>query len=157
MKGLISVVSLTETSLLPSHGTFFLLPSWLAGLALGSTLLKHDLVSELRSIPPEKKQLSPSHSLFTEEWEFRDDLSLPMAYIFLDPSELNILFYKHMYPTLYESPRDATVSSVFQRPENKELDLEIEQRLHASAQHRQYFKEHKLYDEEAEKLRQRIL
>jgi len=132
----------------PRH--VFLPPSWITGYDTGSMVSKLDLSSEFMSVLSSTKQLSSNHSQLAQDWDFRDDLSLPMAYIFLDPSDLVSLFYRCIYPRLYNEPRDKVVPSFFQRPENKELQEGLVRRLRASERYTQYLKDNNLFDHEEE-------
>lgn len=132
----------------PQHA--FLPPSWITGHDTGSAISKLDLASDFMSVLSSRRQLSPSHSQLTQDWDFRDDFRLPMAYIFLDPSDLVLLFYRCIYPRLYNESRDKVVSSFFQRPENKELSVGLAQRLRASGRYTQYLKDHNLFDDTEE-------
>ena len=51
----------------------------------------------------------------------QDKFRLPMAYIFLDSSDLVFLFYRFLFPILFEGSRDKVVSRFFEDPGNKEL------------------------------------
>lgn len=132
----------------PRHA--FLPPSWITGHDTGSIVSKLDFLSEFMSVLSSRKQLSASHSQLAQDWDFRDDLRLPMAYIFLDPSDLVLLFYRYIYPRLYNEPRDKVVPSFFQRPENKGLLVGLVRRLRASEQYTQYLKDNNLFDDKEE-------
>lgn len=126
----------------------FLPPSWNTGHDTGSIASK--LSSEFMSILSPRKQLSPSHSQFAQDWDFRDDFMLPMAYIFLDPSDLVLLLYRCIYPRLYNEPRLRVVPSFFQCPENKELQVVLVRRLRASERYTQYLMDNNLFDDKEE-------
>lgn len=130
----------------PRHA--FLPPSWITGYDAGSIASK--LSSEFMSILSSRKQLSSSHCQLAQDWDFRDDFTLPMAYIFLDPSDLVLLFYRCIYPRLYNESRDKVVPSFFQRPENKELQVGLVRRLRASERYTQYLKDNNLFDDNEE-------
>jgi hypothetical protein len=98
----------------------FLPPLWITGLNTASVGSNPDFLTEFMTVLSSRTQLSPSHSQLAQEWDFRDDLRLPMGYIFLDPSELVSLFYGCIYPRLYSEPCEKVVPSFFQQPENKE-------------------------------------
>lgn len=100
------------------------------------------------SVLSSKEQESSSHSQLVQEWDFQDDLWLPMTYILLDPSDLVWLFYKFIYPKLYKKPRDEVVPRFFQLPENKDLREGLERRLRASERYTQYLKDNNLLDSE---------
>lgn len=95
-------------------------------------------------------------SQLAQDWDFRDDFTLPMAYIFLDPSNLVLLFYRCIYPRLYNESRDKVVSRFFQRPENKELQVGLVRRLRSSERYTQYLKDNNLFDDTEEPEWQRI-
>ncbi|CAG9945391.1 unnamed protein product [Clonostachys rosea f. rosea IK726] len=114
----------------PQHA--FLPPSWITGHDTGSIYSKVDFSSEFMSALSSMRQQSPSHSQLAEAWDSKDDSRLPMAYIFLDPSHLVLLFYRCIYPRLYNKPRDEVVPSFFHEAENKELLVGLETRLLAS-------------------------
>lgn len=126
----------------------FLPTSWITGHDIGSLDSKPDLSSEFMSVLSSRKQHSPTHVLLAQEWDFRGNLRLPMAYILLDPSKVVLLFDRYIFPKLYDEPRDKIVPSVSQRPENTELQAELESRLHASQQYTQYLKDNNLLDDE---------
>ena len=130
----------------PQHA--FLPPSWITGYDTGSIAPK--LSSEFMNVLSSRKQLSSSHSQLARDWDFRDDFALPMAYIFLDPSDLVLLFYRCIYPRLYNESRDKVVPSFFQRPENKELQVGLVRRLRASERYTQYLKDNNLFDDKEE-------
>ncbi|PSS10591.1 hypothetical protein M430DRAFT_145532 [Amorphotheca resinae ATCC 22711] len=132
----------------PRHA--FLPPSWITGHDTGSIVSKLDFLSEFMSVLSSRKHLSSSHSQLAQDWDFRDDLRLPMAYIFLDPSDLVLLFYRYIYPRLYNEPRDKVIPSFFQSPENKELLVGLVRRLRASEQYTQYLKDNNLFDDKEE-------
>lgn len=125
----------------PQH--FFLPPSWVTGHDTGSVASK---LSEFMSVLSSRKHLSSTHSQLARDWDFRDDFTLPMAYIFIDPSDLVLLFYKCIYPRLYNESRDKVVPGFFQRPENKELQVGLVRRLRASERYTQYLKDNDLFD-----------
>jgi len=95
-------------------------------------------------------QLSPSHSQLAQDWDFGDDSRLPMGYIFLDPSDLVLLFYRCIYPNLYIESRDKVVPCFFQRHENKELQVGVIRRLRASERYTQYLKDNNIFDDKEE-------
>ncbi|KPM42279.1 hypothetical protein AK830_g4249 [Neonectria ditissima] len=128
--------------------TAFLPPSWITGHDTGSIVSKVDFSSEFMSILLSRKQQSSSHSQLAQDWDFRDNISLPMTYIFLDPSDLTVIFYRFIYPRLYTEPRDEVVPGFFQWSENKELQVGLERRLHASERYTQYLKDNDLLDDE---------
>lgn len=132
----------------PRHA--FLPPSWITGHDTGSIVSKVDFLSEFMSVLLSRKQKSSSHSQLAQDWDFRDDFRLPMAYILLDPSDLVLLFYRYIYPRLYDKPRDKVVPSFFQHPENKELQVGLERRLRASERYTQYLKQNNLFDDKEE-------
>lgn len=132
----------------PRHA--FLPPSWITGHDTGSIVSKNDFSSEFMSVLSSRKQLSSSHSQLAQDWDFRDDIRLPMTYIYLDPSDLVLLFYRCIYPRLYNEPHDKVVPSFFQRPENKELQFGLDWRLRASERYTQYLKDNNLFDDEEE-------
>lgn len=136
----------------PRHA--FLPPSWITGHDTGSIISKVDLSSEFMSVLSSKEQESPSHSQLAQDWDFRDDLRLPMTYILLDPSDLVWLFYKFIYPKLYKKPRDEVVSRFFQLAENKELQVGLGMRLLSSERYTQYLKDNNLIDNEEPKWQQ---
>jgi serine/threonine protein kinase len=131
----------------PSHA--FLPPSWLTGYG-GSIGSKIDISSEFISILSSRKHQSPGHSRLAQDWHFENNFRLAMAYIFLEPSNLVLLFYKHIYPKLYSESRDKVVHDFFRRFENQELCMGLERRLRASEGYTQYLKDHNLCDPEAE-------
>lgn len=75
---------------------------------------------------------------------------LSMAYLFLDPSDLVLLFYRCIYPRLYNEPHDKVVPSFFQCPENKELQVGLVRRLRASERYIQYLMDNNLFDDKEE-------
>lgn len=130
----------------PRHA--FLPPEWVTGHDIGS--IGSTLPSEFMSVLSTRKQLSSSHFQLAQHWNYGDSLRLPMAYIFLDLSNLDLLFYRYIYPRLYQGPRDEVVPAFFQKPENKELLMGLECRLRASEQCTHYLKENDHFDEEKE-------
>ncbi|KAG8674087.1 hypothetical protein FPOAC1_000050 [Fusarium poae] len=125
----------------------FLPPSWLTGHDTGSIISRVDVSSEFMSVLSSKKHESHSHSQLAQDWSFQDDLRLPMAYIFLDPSDLVFIFYRYIYPRLYKKPRNEVLPLFFQLSENKDLQAGIERRLDASQRYTQYLKDHNLVDD----------
>lgn len=74
-----------------------------------------------------------------------------MGYIFLDPSELDSLFYRSIYPKHHDKSREEVVPSFFQRSEeHKELREVVARRLRASEQYTQYLTENNLLDDDEE-------
>ncbi|KAF5020420.1 hypothetical protein F66182_7547 [Fusarium sp. NRRL 66182] len=132
----------------------FLPPSWLTGYDTTSMISKLDFSSEFMSVLSSKKHRSYSHAQLAQDWSFQDHLRLPMAYIFLDPSDLIWLFYQHIYPRLYKKPYNEVVPLFFQLPENKDLQVGLERRLYASKRYTQYLKDHNLADDEAPEMQQ---
>ncbi|RSL53807.1 hypothetical protein CEP54_010191 [Fusarium duplospermum] len=132
--------------MVPRHA--FLPPSWITGHDTGSIISKVDLSSAFVAVLSSKEQESPSHSQLAQDWDFGDHLRLPMTFILLDPSDLVWLFYRFIYPKLYKKPRDEVVPRFFQLPENKELQVGLERRLHASERYTQYLKDNNLIDNE---------
>lgn len=132
----------------PRH--VFLPPLWISGLDTVSTVSNIDLLSEFMSVLGSMSQLSSSHSQLAQDWDFRGDLRLPIGYIFLDPSDLVLLFYRCIYPKLYSEPCDKVVPTFFRRPENKELQVGLERQLRTSEQYTQYLKDNNLFDDEEE-------
>ncbi|OAA54965.1 phosphotransferase enzyme family protein [Niveomyces insectorum RCEF 264] len=128
----------------------FLPPSWITGHDTGSVVSKPDLSSEFFGVLSSRKQRSSGHSQLAQDWSVRDDVSFPMAYIYLDPSDLVLLFYRCIYPSLYNESPDKVVPNFFQRPENEQLQAEVVRRLHASEQYTQYLKDNDLFDDEEE-------
>ncbi|KAK7212329.1 hypothetical protein V2G26_019507 [Clonostachys chloroleuca] len=80
----------------PQHA--FLPPSWITGHDTGSIYSKDDFSSEFMSVLSSMKQHSTSHSQLAQAWDLKDDSRLPMAYIFLDPSDLVLLFDRCVSP-----------------------------------------------------------
>ncbi|CZS91556.1 uncharacterized protein RCO7_07034 [Rhynchosporium graminicola] len=130
----------------PRH--FFLPPSWVTGHDLGSIAPK--LSAEFMNVLSSRKHLSCSHSQLARDWDFRNELTLPIAYIMLDPSDLVLLFYRYIYPKLYNESRDKVVTNFFQNTENKEPQVTLVQRLRASEQYTQYLKDNNLFDDDSE-------
>ena len=126
----------------------FLPPPWLTVLDTGSTGSKLNLPFEFMSALVSRKDLSPSHSQLAQDWDFRDQISLPMVHIYLDPSNLVLLFYRHIYPRLYDEPRDKVVATFFRRAENKALQANVEQRLRASKLYTRYLGDKNLFDKD---------
>ncbi|KAK0100465.1 hypothetical protein ONS96_007741 [Cadophora gregata f. sp. sojae] len=124
----------------------FLPPPWITGHDSGSVAPKVSF--EFMNVLSSRKSKSPSHSQLAREWDFQDNFTLPMAYIFRDPSDLVLLFYRCIYPRLYNDPRDKIVPSFFQRPENKELQERLTRRLGASKEYTQYLRDNDLFDDE---------
>ncbi|KAG4433208.1 hypothetical protein IFR05_011316 [Cadophora sp. M221] len=143
---ILGIIDWVSSITVPQHA--FLPPLWITGHDIGPVAPK--LSSEFMNVLSLRKQLSPSHSQLARDWAFRDDFSLPMAYIFLDPSELVLLFYRCIYPRLYNESRDKVVPSFFQRPENKELQAGLVRRLRASKRYTQYLKDNNLFDDREE-------
>ncbi|KAG8418520.1 hypothetical protein J3459_012390 [Metarhizium acridum] len=140
------VIDWEFSATVPRHA--FLPPLWLTGHDAASAVSKVNISSEFKSVLWSRKQHSPSHSQLAQDWDFRDELRLPMAYIFLDPSNLVLLFYRCIYPRLYDESRDKVVPAFFQRPENKELQERLERRLHASERYTHYLKNNNLFEDE---------
>ncbi|KAG5796191.1 hypothetical protein H9Q69_004745 [Fusarium xylarioides] len=134
----------------------FLPPSWLTGHDTGSIISGIDFSSEFMSVLSSKKHESYSHSQLAQDWSFQDDLRLPMAYIFLDPSDLVFIFYRYIYPRHYKKPRNEVLPLFFQLPENKDLQAGLERRLHASKRYTQYLRDHNLIDNSEEPELQQI-
>lgn len=139
------VIDWEFSATVPRHA--FLPPPWITGYDSRVTGI-HGLSSEFTSVLLSRSDLSSSHAQLAHDWAFRDDPTLPMAYIFLDPSDLDLLFYLYIFPKLYSEPRDKVVPDFFQRPENKELQVGLARRLRASEQYTQYLKDNNLLDEE---------
>ncbi|KAL1862872.1 hypothetical protein VTK73DRAFT_6591 [Phialemonium thermophilum] len=128
----------------PHHA--FLPPTWATGHSSGSFDSKGHIAAEFMDVLLSRRHLSPSHDLLAREWDFGDDFRLPMGYILQDPSDLVLLFYKRIYPKLYDEPRDKVVPVFFQRSENKQLREVVERRLRASERYTQYLKDNNLFE-----------
>lgn len=132
----------------PRH--LLLPPSWITGHDTGSASSKADIASEFMSVLSSRKQQSASHSQLVQDWDSQDAFRLPIAYIFLDPSDLVWLFYRYIYPGLYKKPRHEIVPRFFQLAENRQLQEGLERRLRASERYTQYLKDNNLVDDEEE-------
>lgn len=126
---------------------FFAPPSWL----LASKAMLDEFYSTLASLPLTHE---PSVALLQRQWLLTDGddnhLEQHVARIFESPYSLADVFYKSVYPRLFDVPRMETLRIFFLQPRWQE---EIKQRVENSERYTQYLKGNNLYevDEEAEK------
>lgn len=139
------------TTTVPSQA--FLPPVWMSKYSPWALVFKIDLMSELRTELLLRKELSPEHAQLAQDWDFDDDYQLALAYIFLDQSHLESIFYRHVYPRQYRESPEELVTDFFARPENKEQRTELCRQLRASEIYTQYLKDRKLFDHEEERQR----
>ncbi|KAF5024764.1 hypothetical protein F66182_3142 [Fusarium sp. NRRL 66182] len=128
----------------PQHA--FLPPLWLAGYE-GLIGPKIDILSEFMSLLSSRRHLSIGHSRLARSWDLGDDVRLPMAYIFLEPSGLLQLFYDYIYPKVFNESPNKVTSDFFRHFQKRDL---LERRLQASERYTQYLKDNNLLDSEAE-------
>jgi hypothetical protein len=89
-----------------------------------------------------------------EDWnlEMMDGLLLPIAEVLRHHSQLNPIFFEAMYPKLFEGPSWEAVPRFFHRPENRELEMAVQEQVERSSQYTAYLKDNGLFvlDEEAQ-------
>jgi hypothetical protein len=128
---------------------FFTPPFWI--------LDSQDMLAEFRhalaSLP---SSLGPSVALLQKQWASSDsnDLNLHMAQISLDSCSPVDVFYKSIYPRLFNVPVKEALRKFFLHQKRQE---EIRRRLQSSGRYVQYLKANNLYmvDEETQRLRTR--
>ncbi|KAG5802076.1 hypothetical protein H9Q74_014405 [Fusarium xylarioides] len=96
---------------------------------------------------------SPGHLELAREWNFKDDLRLPVAHILRDPDQTEFLFYEFIYPKQYDYPCDDLINTFFQKPENCALRMFAQQRVLVSKQYTDYLNANNLFDEEPQEWR----
>ena len=145
---ILGVIDWEFSDTVPPHA--FLLPPWTTGYDIGSITSKLDLPPKFMDVLSPRKQLSPAHALLAQDWGIQDKFRLPMAYIFLDPSDPVFVFSRILFPTLFERSRDKVVSRFFEDPGNKELQSALVCRLRASGRYTRDLVDHNLFDDEEE-------
>lgn len=112
---------------------FFLPPSWI--------ITSDDIFKEFQSVLASKQD--PLTARLREEWNFcGDGITLRSAQIFRQPLNLLRVFYKFIYPRLFDEPREKAVHNFFNCEQNQK---ELEKRLRRSERYTQYLKDNDLY------------
>ena len=124
---------------------FFTPPFWI----MDSQNMLAEFRHALASFP---SSLEPSVALLQEQWAPSDgnELKLHIAQIFLDSYSLVDVFYKSIYPRLFNVPDKEILCRFFLDPQWQE---EIRRRLRSSGRYVQYLKANNLYviDEETQR------
>ena len=126
---------------------FFTPPFWI----MDSQAMFAEFRHALASVPP---SLGPSAALLQKQWASSDgnDLKLHIAQVFLDAYSLVDVFYKSIYPRLFDIPDKEALRRFFL---DQQWQEEIRRRLRSSDRFAQYLKANNLYtvDEETQRLK----
>lgn len=124
---------------------FFIPPTWIVNNDLN---VFHKVLGSM-------KDKSISHSKLMREWSEVDDLALHYIRILREPLKMLTVFYKSIYPTILNTPRELVIAEFFRDEKQKE---ELEKRLRDSERYTNYLKDKKLFvvDEEAQRMREWI-
>lgn len=105
---------------------FFTPPLWIIGHDLDSIrgILK-DVYLEFRDVLHVKSKISNDYDQLLKAWDFGHTLTLPLVQILQHPSSLLCVFYKFIYPTLFNNAYEELVLRFFKSYRNQPLKLEV--------------------------------
>ncbi|KAH6973775.1 hypothetical protein BKA56DRAFT_106471 [Ilyonectria sp. MPI-CAGE-AT-0026] len=110
-----------------------------------------------------KSKTSLSHRQLAEEWDLDlpNRAELPIAELLQHHSQLVAIFYRTLYPRLFEAPKDDVVPGFFQRDQNKGLALQAQRQFESSEHYTQYLRDNGLFvpdrdEEEARELAKNV-
>lgn len=139
---------------------FFTPPLWITGHDLDSIRgISKDIYPEFCHVLRAKSKVSNDYDQLLEAWDFDHTLTLPLIRILQHPTSLIRVFYKFIYPKMFQETRYELVPRFFKSYRNWPLELEVQQRLDASRRYTQYLKDSGLFvvDEESQKYNEWLL
>ncbi|KAL2754271.1 hypothetical protein ACRALDRAFT_2048712 [Sodiomyces alcalophilus JCM 7366] len=116
---------------------FFTPPSWIAGLGPSYVTGKEyrTELAQFHKVLLAKSETSEAHRLLCKEWDpevlFRKRL-LPVAIMLQHHSRLVAVFFRALYPELFEGPEVDVVPGFFERHENRDLAVEARRQVERS-------------------------
>ncbi|KID81589.1 phosphotransferase enzyme family protein [Metarhizium guizhouense ARSEF 977] len=139
---------------------FFTPPPWITGHDLDSLRgISKDIYAEFCHVLQAKSKVSSDYDQLLEVWDFDHTLILPLTRILQHPASLIRVFYRFIYPKMFQETRHEFVPRFFKSYRNWPLELEVRQRLDASCRYTQYLKDSGLFvvDEESQKINEWLL
>lgn len=124
-------------------------PSWIAGreppYVMGDEYREE--FTQFHKVILAKSETSDACRQLAEEWspELLNSKMLPIAELLRHHSQLIAIFYRALYPKLFEAPKQEVVSRFFECSENRELALEAQRRWENSERYTQYLKDNELF------------
>lgn len=125
---------------------FFTPPSWIAGLSPSYVTGKEyrTELAQFHKVLLARCETSEAHRLLSKEWDpevlFRNRL-LPIAMILQHHSRLVAIFFRALYPELFESPEMDVVPGFFERHENRDLAAEARRQFERSERFTQHLQD----------------
>jgi hypothetical protein len=105
-----------------------------------------------RSILESRQNLSIGHVRLSNDWLHISNTTLYTIQILQEPFDLIRVFYKFIFPRIFQESQEAVLSDFFQ---SHYRVMEVDQRLRESEQYTEYLKQNNLFviDEEAQRIR----
>lgn len=119
-------------------------PSWITGHDLDAVVVvpHYTAYPEFLQVLEEKSLTSETCAKLRDDWKSLPDLALPMAQIFRHPSCLIRVYYKFIFPKLYDGEKASVVPEFFERRDiAKTLAVEVRHRVEESSRYTQYLKD----------------
>lgn len=126
---------------------FFTPPSWIAGQGPSHiTGPKYRAEFEqFHEVLLAKSEVSDAHYQLAKEWDLQllDRTELPVAQLLHHHSRLSAIFFRSLYPKLFEAPEEDVISEFFNR--HQERASEAHQRFESSQEYTQDLKDSGLF------------
>ncbi|KAK5988029.1 hypothetical protein PT974_12165 [Cladobotryum mycophilum] len=105
--------------------------------------IQNEFFSEFYDVLQEKSQTSDCCNQLVEDWDSHQKLTLPIAQILHHPSHLARIYYRAIYPTLFDCSYQDTVSEFYEN--NAWFSSQVEGLVDHSDRFTQYLKNSGLY------------